>query len=188
MKKAGVSVVASLACATAVMLSGCQTTNSSVPYEVSTDNVIAIQQGLQTKKISVGNIALAQGVNEHLLCRLNGDVKVAPGKTLSQYIKEAFQKELFTAQAYDPHGPVIEGRIEELSFSSVTPASWQITMHVQSPVSTGYTVSVNYPFDTSWIADNACRNTADAFAPAVQQLLREVVTDPKFAALTSSSK
>jgi hypothetical protein len=83
---------------------------------------------------------------------------------------------------------VIERRIEELSFSSMTPASWQITMQVPSPVSTGYTVSVNYPFDTSWTADNACRNTADAFAPAVQQLLREVVADPKFAALTSSSK
>ncbi|WP_028227571.1 hypothetical protein [Paraburkholderia ferrariae] len=183
MKKARISAVAGLVAATAVMLSGCQTTNSSVPYEVSTDNVIAIQQGLQSKKISVSNIELAQGVNEHLLCRLDGDVKVAPGKTLSQYIKEALQKELFTAQAYDPHGPAIAGSIEELSFSSVSPAYWQITMHVRSQTSPGYTVSVKYPFDTSWIAANACKNTADAFAPAVQELIKQVVTNPQFATL-----
>ena len=111
-------------------------------------------------------------------------VKVAPGKTLSQYIKDAFQEELLMAQAYDVKGAPIQGRIEELSFSSVSPAYWQITMAVQSPADKGYKVSVKYPFDTSFTAMGACKNVADAFGPAVQELLKQVVTNPQFPKLS----
>jgi hypothetical protein len=170
------------ACVVAVLLSGCETT-SSVPYKASTENVIQIQQTLQSKKVSVADIALAPGVDESPLCRLNGPINVAPGKTIPQYVKEAFQEELFMAQAYDVKGPAIQGRIEELSFSSVSPANWTIKMFVKSATSPGYEVSVKYQFDTSWTAAGACRNVADAFGPAVQSLLKEVVNNPQFAAL-----
>lgn len=181
MKTMKVSALAGLVSMTAaLLLSGCQTTNSAIPYEVSTDNVVAIQSGLQTRKVSVSGVALAPGVSENLLCRVNGNVIVAPGKSLSQYVKDAFQKELFTAQAYDAHGRAIQGRIEELSFSSIAPANWTIKMHVSSSSSEGYSVSVKYPFETSWDASEACKNTANAFAPAVQELLRQVVTNPQF--------
>ncbi|SDE22217.1 hypothetical protein [Paraburkholderia lycopersici] len=169
-------------CVVVAMLTGCETTNS-IPYKASTENVIAIQQHLQSKKVSVADIELAPGVDESPLCRLNGPVKVAPGKTIPQYVKEAFQEELFMAQAYDVKGAAIEGRIEELSFSSVSPANWTIKMLVKSANSPGYEVSVKYQFDTSWTAMSACKNVADAFGPAVQSLLRQVVTNPQFAAL-----
>jgi hypothetical protein len=109
---------------------------------------------------------------------------VAPGKSLSTFIKEAFQEELFLAQAYDSNSPVsIEGRIERLSFSSVSPANWEIAMRVSSNKSTGYTVSIKYNYDTSFDAWSACKNVADAFSPAVQELLRQVVTNPQFTQL-----
>lgn len=164
----------------ALLLSACETTNSAVPYEASTDNVIAIQQGLKAKKVSVASVALGHDVSEHLMCRLNGDVTVGSGKTLSQFVKEALQKELFTAQTYDPHGPAVRARIDQMSFSSVAPANWQITMHVESDQSSGYTVQEKYEFATSWTAAGACKNVADAFSPAVQDLINKVVTDPKF--------
>lgn len=168
-------------------LAACETTNS-IPYKAATGNVIAIQQGLQPSatKVQLGDIKLAPGVEESPLCRLMGPVVVAPGKTLPQYIKEAFQEELFLAQAYQANAPVkIEGRLESLSFSSVTPANWTISMSVKSNLSSGYTVSVVYPFDTSWTAYSACKNVADAFGPAVQELLKQVVTNPKFATLAT---
>lgn len=90
------------------------------------------------------------------------------------------------AQVYQPNaGSVIDGRLEALSFSSVSPASWDITMSVKSTTSPGYTVSVKYPFETSWTAYSACKNVADAFGPAVQELLKEVVTHPQFASLAN---
>lgn len=170
-----------------MVLTGCETTNST-PYKASTANVISIQQAMQNqgKKVSLGNISLAPGVEESPLCRLNGPVKVAPGKTIPAYIKEAFQEELFMAQSYQNNAPVIlDGRLEELSFSSITPASWNISMSVKSNTAPGYTVSVKYPFETSWTAYSACKNVADAFGPAVQELLKQVVTHPQFSSLAN---
>ena len=169
----------------AVLVSGCETTNS-IPYKASVNNVISIQQTLQEKgkKVSLGTISLAPGVEENPLCRLMGPVVVAPGKTLPTYIKEAFQEELFMAQVYSPNAPtVIDGRLEKLSFSSISPASWEITLSVKSNVSPGYTVSAKYPFDTSYTAMSACKNVADAFGPAVQDLIKQVVTHPQFGSL-----
>jgi hypothetical protein len=170
-------------CAAAAVLSGCNTTNS-IPYKASTANVITIQQSLQQNKVSVADVGYAPGVEISPMCRLMGPVTVAPGKTLPQYVKDAFQEELFLAQTYDVKAPAIAGRIEELSFSSVSPAFWKITMSVKSPASNGYSVTVNYPFETSFAAYAACKNVADAFGPAVQELLKQVVSNPQFPALS----
>jgi len=182
MKPSKIALVGAI-CALGILLTGCETTNS-IPYKASPSNVIAIQQSLQSNKVSVGDIGMAPGIDERPLCRIMGPVDVAPGKTPSAYIKDAFQEELLMAQVYDIKGTPIEGRIEELSFSSVSPAYWQITMAVKSPLDKGYKVSVKYPFDTSFSAMGACKNVADAFGPAVQELLKQVVTNPQFPALS----
>ena len=171
--------------AAAFVMVGCSTTNS-IPYKASTSNVITIQHTLKASntKVTLGTFSLSNGVEEEMMCRLMGPVKVAPGKTMSTFIKEAFQEELFLAQAYDTNAPVkIEGQIQKMSFSSVSPANWEIAMRVSSNKSPGYTVAVKYNYDTSFDAWSACKNVADAFAPAVQELLRQVVSDPKFTQL-----
>jgi hypothetical protein len=173
----------------ALILAGCETTNS-IPYKASTSNIISIQQATSAKglKVSVGDVALAPGVDESPTCRLMGPVKVAPGKTPAQYIKEAFIEELFAAQAYDPKSPnVVTASIDKLVFSSISPASWTIGLKVKSSKSTGgYPAAVDYKFDTSFTAYGACKNVADAFGPAVQELLKQVVTSPGFAELVGS--
>jgi hypothetical protein len=178
-------IVTTLVVTSAIALGGCSTTNS-IPYKASTNNVIALQNTLKqsNSKVSLGNFSLANGVEEELLCRMMGPVKVAPGKSMSVYIKEAFQEELFMAQAYDPSAPVkIDGRIDKISFSSVSPANWEISMAVSSNKSPGYSVAIKYNYETSFDAFSACKNVADAFAPAVQELLRQVVSNPQFAKL-----
>ena len=170
----------------ALMLAGCETTNT-IPYKVSTDNVIAIQNALAGTKVSLGEISLAPGVTENVQCRLAGDVAVAPGKTPREYIKEALKDELFAAQAYAPGSPVtIDGQIEAFGFSSVSPAHWSVKLHVRSNVSQGYTVETNYHFDTSWTAYSACKNVADAFGPTVSQLIHDVVSNPQFPTLAKA--
>jgi ABC-type uncharacterized transport system auxiliary subunit len=183
MNKSALSAIA----LAAGVLAGCQTTNS-IPYKASTTNIITIQQTLQAqnKKVSVAGVAMAPGVEESPTCRLFGPIKVAPGKSPTEYIRDAMQEELFAAGVYQPNSPnAISGRIEALSFSSVTPANWTISMSVKTPSSPGYTVTTKYNFDTSWTADAACKNVADAFGPAVQDLLKQVVTNPQFASLAN---
>lgn len=170
-----------------LFISGCSTTNP-IPYKASTSNVIAIQQALGTSgsKVNLGSITIAPGVEENPLCRLMGPVIVAPGRSPAQYIQDAFQEELFMAQVYAPDAPVsIDGRISELSFSSVSPAHWKLAMTVSSNRSPGYSVAINYSFRTSFDAFSACKNVANAFAPAVQELLQQIVTHPQFSALVN---
>ena len=169
-----------------VLMSGCSTTNST-PYKASTSNVIELQNKFKARnyKISLGNFYMIN-VEEELMCRMLGPVKVSPGKSLPTFIKEAFQEELFLAQVYDSAAPVIiEGRIEKLTFSSVSPANWEISINVSSNKSPGYSVSVKYNYDTSFDAWNACKNVADAFTPAVQHLIHAIVTNPKFPQLVN---
>ncbi len=171
-----------------LVLSGCSTTNS-IPYKVSTENLISIQKALQPqgKKVRIGNVVMAAGVDEHLMCRLEGEGKVAPGKTLPMYIKDALEEELFAAKVYDPKAStIINGKIVAISFSSIVPANWIIEMEVSSNYSPGYTVSIKYLYNTSWVGSNACQNVADAFGPAVQELLKQVVNHPQFASLAGS--
>lgn len=185
MKKVALTILAS----SVLLLSGCSTTNS-IPYKASTANVISIQESLEKsgEKVSIGKVAPASGVEESPMCRLMGPVKVAPGKSPSRYIQDAFQEELFMAGVYSPKSSIsINGSIKELSFSSVSPASWKITLEVSSNTSSGYTVSTNYTFDTSWDAYSACKNVADAFGPAVQELLKQVVTHPQFVSLAKQN-
>lgn len=173
--------LASLTVAVA-LLSGCETTNS-IPYKASTENVLTIQSKLkeQGKQLRLGDVSLAAGVDESPVCRLNGPIRVNPGKTPTQYIQSAFQEELFMAGVYSlDSNNILSGQVTELSFSSVSPASWTISMQVSSNNSSGYSVTVNYPFDTSWSAYSACKNVADAYGPAVQMLIKEVVNNPGF--------
>ena len=176
-----------LAASISVVATGCSTTHS-IPYKASTGNVIAIQETLESqgKKVTVGTVTMAPGIEESPTCRLMGPIKVAPGKSPAQYIKDAFIEELFMAKAYAPTSEsVINAKIDNIKFSSISPARWDITMSVNSSNSSGYTVSINYGFDTSWDAYSACKNVADAFGPAVQALLGKVVTHPQFTTLAN---
>ena len=94
------------------------------------------------------------------------------------------QTELFLAQVYDVDGSIlINGQLESMKFSSLSPASWDLKFKVSSNKSEGYTVNTNYPFRTSYSAYSACKNVADAFGPAVQKLISDVVDHRGFKSL-----
>ncbi|PCJ43625.1 MAG: hypothetical protein COA71_01770 [SAR86 cluster bacterium] len=174
---------------TALFVTACETTNS-IPYQTSTSNVMEIQQSLGeiNAVVTLGTFELAVGVEERPTCRLMGPISVSPGKTLPQYVKDAFLDELFAAGVYKTNSDVvISAKIEEIKFSSISPASWDIAMRVSSNRSQGYTISVNYQFSTSFSAYSACKNVADAFGPAVQELLNRVVSHPDFSVLAVES-
>jgi len=168
----------------AAFLFGCETT-SSRPYTSSTNNVLKFQKVIadSNTKIQLGNFTEGQGISK-LTCRLSGPVDVSLGKTTAEYIREAMQTELFLAQVYDVDGSIlINGQLESMKFSSLSPASWDLKFKVSSNKSEGYTVNTNYPFRTSYSAYSACKNVADAFGPAVQKLISDVVDHRGFKSL-----
>lgn len=169
-----------------VLITGCETT-SSRPYSASTENVFMMKTTLTkaASKIKLGDFKQAEN-SSSLVCRLNGPIDVSPGKSQAQFIKEALQTELFMADAYDVGSDIeLSGALNSLKFSSVSPANWTINFTISSNKSDGYTVETVYPFKTSFSAYSACRNVADSFAPAVQQLISDILKNPKFTNLVN---
>ena len=167
-----------------LILNGCETTTSR-PYSESTDNVLKFQSILREPNIKVHLAAFTENPEiGSLTCRLMGPVDVSPGKSKADYIKEALQKELFLAQAYAVDAEIeIKGRLDSVNFSSVSPAYWDISFTVSSNMSEGYSITIRYPFKTSYSAYSACKNVANAFGPTVQQLIEHIVNHPGFGSL-----
>lgn len=168
----------------AALLAGCSTTSGGTQYKASTHNVINIQEQAGGAKVRLLGFTTAAGVNESPWCRANGPISIGAGKTPAQFIHDALQEELFMAQAYSPSSlTTVSGRLDALSFSSVTPANWEISLTLSSSTGASYQTANRFDFDTSWTAISACKNAADAFAPAVQDTLKKAVSDARFKTL-----
>ncbi|HEX4179461.1 MAG TPA: hypothetical protein VHY32_01595 [Caulobacteraceae bacterium] len=172
------------------ILAGCDTTSAIAPYAASTPNVLAFQSALKTKgaTVKVGDFTADAGATKPG-CRLVGTLDVTSGKSIEQYIKDAMQTELFTAQVYDVNAQVtINGRVDIIKVNTMGTGAWTLGMQVTSNVDPiGYHVQVNREFSTSYIATMACQNATNAFAPSVQDLIGQVVNNPGFAKLTGRS-
>ncbi|MGY6553138.1 MAG: hypothetical protein ACXIUM_01320 [Wenzhouxiangella sp.] len=170
------------------LLTGCETT-STRQYAPATDNVVAIQSVAQGRGITVSLSPFSETDDlGSLNCRMMGPVDVALGRTRAEFIRDAFQSELFMAQAYSVNSNVrIQGLLTNASFSSVSPARWRLAMQISSNVHDGFVVEVDHPFRTSYSAIGACRNVADAWIPAVQALIRATVNHPEFPALIGAA-
>lgn len=178
-------VPAIVTAATMALLAGCATTTSGgAPYKASTHNVISIQEQAGGAKVRLMDFTTAAGVSESPWCRANGPISIGSGKTPAQFIHDALQEELFIAHAYSPNAStMVSGRLDELSFSSVSPANWVISLTLSSSTGASYQIKNIYEYETSWAAINACKNVADAFAPAVQDTLKKAISDARFKTL-----
>lgn len=170
-------------CGSLLFLSGCETVTSQ-RYQASTENVLKMQGEIsKDQKVHLGEFTQNDS-GVALTCRLSGPVDVSPGTSQAQYIKEAMRSELFMADVYDINSEtIITGKLEELRFSSVSPAKWYITLSVSSGKSEGYTVTTEYGFKTSFSAFGACKNVAETFPLAVQKTISDVISDPRFKSL-----
>jgi hypothetical protein len=172
-----------------IFATGCSTTSGGAQYKASTQNVVAIQDhaGKSDNKVKLNDFTAAPGANDTMWCRANGPIAIGSGRTPAQFIHDALQEELFLAQAYSNNSPtVISGHLDELKFSSISPAGWEITITLSSSTGASYQTKARYNFDSSWNAINACKNVADAFAPAVQETLKKAIFDARFKSLIVS--
>ncbi|MDO5667620.1 MAG: hypothetical protein Q4G44_07335 [Alcaligenaceae bacterium] len=169
------------------LMTGCAS-YSGQPYTTLADNQVAIRdaaKSVNAEKVVLETVTLAESVSPTLTCRAAGPVHPAPGKTVQQYIEEALKSELYAGGVYAPDATNrIKAEVNTLGFSSMGDAHWALGLHLKSSaMPSGYSVEIKYPFSSSYFADYACRDVAGAFAPAVQQLVKKVVTAPEFQTL-----
>jgi hypothetical protein len=171
----------------ALVLAGCETPTTQ-RYAISANNNQAIR-ALNTTGIGVAAFTSPKSFDAS--CRAFGPIQVADGLTHVEYIRRAFEDELKVAGAYAAASPrvTLSGSVNRLEFSStrgLTGGSWSIELTLASSNGRMMEVKENYEFQSGFAANEACRNTADAFSRAVQDLVGKAVSSPEFPALIGS--
>jgi len=154
-------------------------------YSISADNNVALKS-IDAGNINVGTFTgLARFDNS---CRAAGPISPPDNMSFEGYIQKALADELKVAGKFDDKAPKITltGSLEKLAFSSsrgLTGGSWDIGLRVHSSNGKSTFVSEYYEFNSGFVADTACKQTAEAYFPAVQNLIGKMVKSPDFIGL-----
>jgi hypothetical protein len=172
-----------------VLLAGCETPTTQ-RYAAQADNNLAIR-ALGVSGVGIGPFLPPGSFSEN--CRALGPLKVADDMSHTQYIQKAFEEELKLAGAFASASPrvTLSGKVDHLEFSStrgLTGGSWTIDLSLSSSNGGKMIVKEYYEFSSGFTAPEACRQTAEAFSRAVQNLVGKTVRDPAFASLIGSSQ
>ena len=168
----------------ALALSACSTFTPQ-RYNISADNNVAL------KAIGVGNINVGTFAGPSVFdraCRGAGPIAPPDNMSFEAYIQKALADELKVAGMFDEQTPktILTGTVEKLSFSSsrgLTGGEWDISLRVNSSNGKSVFVSEHYEFQSGFIADTACKQTAEAYLPAVQNVIGKLVKAPEFRSL-----
>ena len=164
----------------AITISGCST---YVPqrYSLSADSNQALKS-IKTGAVSVGEFSGPKEFDQN--CRAAGSIEPPDGMTYEAYVRKALVDELKVSGILNENGKnVISGRLNSLEFSSskgLTNGVWKIDLTLSSSNGKTMTVQESYEFKSGFDAGTACKQTADAFMPAVQNLVLTIVSSPDF--------
>ena len=162
-----------------LLVAGCE--DYSAPrYSMSADSQVALK-GLGTVRINVGDFHEPKQFGPG--CRAAGPITASDKLGFAAYIRKALVDELKVAGLYNETSAVtLTGEVDKLAFSS-TVGSWDIGLVVTSSNGKSLAVEEHYSFPTAFAAVNACKRVADAYAPAVQDLIQKLVSSPAFRSL-----
>ena len=165
-------------------LSACSTFTPQ-RYSIAADNNVAL------KAIGVGGINVGAFVGPASFdrtCRGAGPIAPPDNMSFEAYIQKALADELKVAGMFDDKTPkvTLSGVVEQLSFSSsrgLTGGEWKINLRLNSSNGKSMAVAEHYLFESGFVADTACKQTAEAYFPAVQNLIGKLVKSPQFKSL-----
>lgn len=153
-----------------------------VPAYTPSENTAEAIKKATTKPLAVSTFTARPEVRKAITCRAAGDVQTVDQSRFESYLEKALIDELKLAGAYDADSPiVVQGQLEQINFSSgMTDANWSLRLTLSSKTNPGYTTEVVYPFDSFFIGELACQQTAMTFWPAAQKLIYDAINDPRF--------
>lgn len=164
---------------------GACSTYTTPRYAINADTNVALKS-LGANGLSVGAFTGPEAFNS--ACRAAGPLAPPDGMSHTAYIKKALEDELKVAGVYAADSPrvTLSGVVNKLAFSSsrgLTGGSWDIDLTLNSSNGKSMSVVEHYEFESGFIADTACKQTAEAYFPAVQNLLGKAVRSSEFKAL-----
>lgn len=168
----------------AVLLVGCSTFTTP-RYAINADTNLALK-ALGESRIGVGDFSGPTTFDS--ACRAAGPLAPPDGMSHTAYIKKAYEDEYKVAGVYAAENPrvTITGTVNKLEFSSargLTGGTWDIDLTLNSSNGKTMRVAEHYEFESGYAAVTACKQTAEAYFPAVQDLVGKTVRAPEFKTL-----
>jgi len=164
-------------------------TNAPQRYGISADNNMALK-ATGNGKINVGLFSKTADFSNN--CRgIYGQLSLPDNQSFEGYIQKALVDELKVAGMFDDKEVKItlSGVVEQLAFSTLTSltggGSWDIGLRVNSSNGKSTYVSEHYEFDSSMQVWAACSQAANAYLPAVQNVLGKLIKSPDFKSLVA---
>ena len=168
----------------ALMLSACSTFTTP-RYSINADTNVALK-ALGASNIGIGALSGPAAFDNS--CRAAGPLAPPDGLSHTEYLRKAFEDELKVAGVHAAANPrvVLTGTVKKLEFSSsrgLTGGSWDIAFDLASSNGKSMSASEYYEFQSGFVADTACKQTAEAYMPAVQNLIKKIVHSAEFKGL-----
>lgn len=161
------------------LAAGCST-YSAARYSIAPDNVVALRS-LNGKLVNVGAFSATTPGQKEISCRGVGPIKTPDGELFSEFVRKALLDELRIANAFAASAPVtLTGNLDSIDFSSNS-GNWNLSLTVRSSNGKSITVAENYAYTSNFYGETACNQTAQAFMPAVQNLVGKVVRSQNLA-------
>lgn len=166
------------------LVSACST-YTTPRYAISADANVALK-AIGASNVAVG--AFSGPARFDTGCRAAGPLAPPDGLTHTEYLKKALEDELKVAGAHAEAAPriILTGEVGKLEFSSsrgLTGGSWDVDVVLKSSNGKSMGAAEHYEFESGFIADTACKQTAEAYLPAVQNLIAKIVRSPEFKGL-----
>ncbi|MBB1301294.1 hypothetical protein H5183_08095 [Pseudoalteromonas sp. SR44-8] len=172
---------------TAIYISGCSFHASK--YGASFENIETLKnyKGVQ---VAVKPFTSVKPGQSGISCRGAGSVETPNKESFESYIHSAFVSELKVAGVYEEQSEIIlNGHFTEIDFNSnIGNGKWMFELTASSSNDNAVKISTRHEFSTNWVADKACQQVAQEFSPAVQLLIRDLITHPKFKELIAPVK
>lgn len=163
-----------------IFLSACESFTAD-RYVVNSSNQASLKSIGTSQKFSVGDFTPTSEEAMSVGCRLAGPIQVAGASDHAEYIQRAFQDELNSSSLYrQSASKVFTAEISKIYVSTVAPASWDISGTFYLNNRRLKSVSVSYPYKTSFSAMGACNNAAENFPYAVEEFIGRLVSSPEF--------
>lgn len=164
-----------------LLVGGCSTFTTP-RYSISADANVALKSfGLSS--VAMGSFSGPPSFDS--FCRGAGPLAPVDGMSHTEYIRRAFEAELKVAGIHASQSPriILSGSVSRLDFSStrsLTGGAWSIDLTLTSSNGKSMSMSESYAFESGFGAETACKQTAEAFMPAVQNLIGKTVQSPVF--------
>ena len=172
---------------TAIYISGCSFNTSK--YGASFENIETLKN-YNGVKVAVKPFTSILAGKSSISCRAAGSVITPKGESFESYIHDAFVSELKVAGIYQEQSEItLNGHLSKIDFNSnIGNGKWVFELTASSTTDESLNITSKHEFSTNWVADKACQQVAQEFSPAVQLLIRDLITNPKFKDLVAPVK